>query len=110
MARATNEAEINSLNRVIDKLTKNLDLNEVLDSLLAKELISEELYSEINQMLQNGKRVEANRNVIDKIKLNPPGFLETFIAILRENERTKYLGDVVDEGQLITYTEVASYI
>lgn len=102
MARATNEAEINSLNRIIDKLTKNLDLNEVLDSLLAKELISQELHSEINQMLQNGKRVEANRNVIDKIKLNPPGFLVTFIAILRENERTKYLGDVVDEGQLIT--------
>lgn len=95
---ADKEAEIKSLDRTIDKLTENLDLDGILSSLLAKGLVSADCHSELNQMIQNGKRVGAVRKVIEELKLNPPGFLNTFIMILKENERTKYLGDIVDEG------------
>ena len=96
---AKKEPEIKSLDRTADKLI-DLDLNEVLDSLLAKGLINRDSHSELDHMLQNGKRAPAVRKVIEEIRLNPPGFLETFIKILKDNGRTAYLGEFVAEGQL----------
>ena len=99
MAKNLNEAEIKTLDCTIDELVKHLDLDGILDSLLAKGLVSAESHSKLNKMLQNGERVVAIRKVISEdLKLNPPGFLDKFIMILKNNERTKYLGDIVAEG------------
>jgi len=93
------EIETKTLDNTIDKLTENLNLDGILDTLLAKELITTESHSELNKMLENGKRISAVRKCIEILKLNPPGFLKTFITVLKENKATGYLGDHIAEGQ-----------
>lgn len=90
--------EIKSLNRTIDKFTESLDLDAILDSLLARDLITGEIHGELNETIRNGKRVAAIRKVIDEIKLNPPGFLDIFIEVLKDNTKTAWLGDILAEG------------
>ena len=92
------ELETKAVNNCLDNLSEHLDIDPVLDKLLSKELISAEKHSEIAKMVVDGKRRQAVRNAIEEIGLKPPGSLKSFIEVLKEDKKTKYLGDHVDEG------------
>ena len=92
------ELETKAINKCLDKLTDHLDINRVLDKLLSKELISAERHSEVAKLVEDGKRRQAVRNAMEEIGLKPPGSLKSFIEVLKEDEKTKYLGDHVAEG------------
>ncbi|XP_065900389.1 uncharacterized protein [Dysidea avara] len=91
------ELETKAVNNCLDNLSEHLDIDPVLDKLLSKGLISAEKHSEIAKMVVDGKRRQAVRNAIEEIGLKPPGSLKSFIEVLKEDEKTKYLGDHVDE-------------
>ena len=92
------ELETKVVSKCLDKLSEYLDIDRVLDKLLSKELISAEKHSEIAKLVVDGKRRQAVRNAMEEMGLKPPGFLNSFIEVLREDEKTKYLGDYVAKG------------
>ena len=92
------ELETKAVNKCLDKLTEHLDIDLVLDKLLAKELISSEKHSEIAKLVIDGKRRPAVRIAMEEIGLKSSGSLQTFIEVLKEEEKTKYLGDHLAEG------------
>jgi len=92
------DLETKVVSKCLDKLTENLDIDRVLDKLLSKDLISAEKHSEIAKLVEDGKRRPAVRNAMKEMGLKPPGSLNSFIEVLREDEKTKYLGDYVAEG------------
>ena len=91
--------EDKTVNGLMDKLTENLEVNDVLDKCLSKELITEEDLTRITATVNAGKKVEAIRDLMTHIKRSPPGYLETFYGILLDS-KSSFLAPYVAEGML----------
>ena len=87
-----------TLDHVLHILAGNLNLNVVLDALLSKGLINAELLERLDSLTNNGRTSSAVRQAVTAIKRNPPGYLNTFIQVLKNYPQTDYLGDMIDKG------------
>ena len=95
------KVEDETLNHVLPDLVKYLDLSVIFDKLLRERLIEAELHEHLASSLSSGLTGEAVRKTIIKIKRNPPGYLAKFIAVLKSEDKTKHLGDMIEQGNFI---------
>jgi len=96
--------ETKTLNRCIEILTEQLDIDQVLDKLLEKELISGEQHGVIRKLVEDRKRKQAVRIAIEQLQLNPPGFLETFCSVLKGDKRTEWLVEEITKGNICAFS------
>ena len=92
------DVEGKTMNHVSDELIRSLDLTVVVDKLLRENLISSEKHEQLASLLIRRLDSDATRIAIAAIKRNPPGYLPTFIAVLRSEQRSEYFGDLVLKG------------
>ena len=91
--------EDKTVDRLMSKLTENLEINDVMDKCLSEELITEEDLTRITATVNAGKKAEAIRDLMSHVKRSPPGYLTTFYRIL-EDSKSSYLAPDVAKGML----------
>ena len=90
--------EAQTLDHVLEDLVDGLDLTIVVDKLLSNDLISAETHEQVTNLRSNGRTNDAVRVTIAAIKRNRPGYLATFIKVLRSESRSEHLGDWIQRG------------
>ena len=90
--------EDETINHLLSELVAGLDLSAVFDKLLGKDLINEETHERLGSLLSNGRTSDAVRETMSKIKRSPPGYLAKLIEVLRSEDRSKHLGDRLEQG------------
>jgi len=89
--------EDRTIDRLMDKFTSNLDVNNVIDKCLAKGLITDEDLARIGATVQAGRNGAAVRDLLLHIKRSPPGYLDKFCKILNDS-KASFLAPYVAEG------------
>ena len=89
--------EDKTIDRLMDEFTRNLDVNDVADKSLSKELITSNDLDRITATVNAGKKTEAVRDLMSHVKRSPPGYLETFYGILQDS-KSSFLAPYVAEG------------
>ena len=89
--------EDKTVDRLMDDLTKNLEVEDIVDKCLSKELITADNLASITAKLNAGKKTEAVRELMLHIKRSAPGYLETFYGILLDS-KSSFLAPYVAEG------------
>ena len=76
-----------TIDRLMDVFTENLDVNDMLlAKCLSKGLITGDDSSRIGATIKAGRKCEAVRNLMLRVKRNPPDYLETFCGVLDDSE------------------------
>lgn len=87
-----------TLDQLTDELIRHLDLTVFMDKLVAKGLIDSSMLGELDSLVNSGNRNSAMRKVLVAIKTNPPGYLDTFVNILKDHHKTEYYGNRITTG------------
>ena len=90
--------EDDTLHHLLPDLVEHLDLTFIFDKLLRERLIGAEVHEHLVALLSSGLTSKAVRESNIKIKRNPPEYLAKFIAILKNEDRTKPFGDTIERG------------
>lgn len=98
MALDGKKIEDRTVDRLMDDLTRNLEVNDVIDKCLSEELITEEDLSRITATVNAGKKAEAVRDLMSHVKRSAPGYLTTFYGILKDS-KSSFLAPTVAEGR-----------
>ena len=91
--------EDRTVDRLMDQLTSNLEVNDVADKCLAEELITSDDLARITATVNAGRKTEAVRDLMLHVKRSPPGYLEKFYSILNDS-KSSFLAPYVREGMV----------
>jgi len=89
-----------TLDHLMDELIQHLDLALFMDKLVSNGLIDSHTLSQLDNLINQGNRNSAVRKMLMAIRTNPPGYLETFVKILKDHSKTKYYGNRITAGVL----------
>ena len=93
--------EDRTVDRLMVAFTENLNIDDMLlCKCLSEQLISDDDVSRIGATLKAGRRCEAVRDLLLRIKRNPPNYLETFCGVLGYSKSNFFLESRVKEGTL----------
>lgn len=98
MSLETKKIEDRTVDRLMDQLTKNLDVDDILGRCLSEELITDEDMGRIGATIKAGKNTEAGRDLMSRVKRSFPGYLETFYKILLDS-KSNFLAPCVADGK-----------
>ena len=86
MSLEEKKTEDKTVDRLMDKFTSNLDVDDVIDKCLSKGLITENDLSRIGATLKHGSTSQAVRDLMLSVKRSAPGYLEMFCGILKDSK------------------------
>ena len=97
--------EDKTVDRIMDQLTTNLDVNDVLSKCLSEGLVTVNDMSRIGVTLSSGNNAEAVRDLMSCVKRSPPGYLKKFCGILSDS-KSKFLIQYVEQQHRHIKSEV----
>ena len=89
--------EDKTIDRLMDDLTRNLDVEDILAKCLSKELITDDDMGRIGAIVKNGRTAEAVRDLMLHVKKSAPGYLTKFYEILLDS-KSEFLAPYVAKG------------
>ena len=104
MTMEDKKVEDKTIDCVMDDFASNLDPDGILTKCLKEDLVTAETVQSVMAKVKNGEGRSAIMDLLFAIKKSAPGYLQKFCKILRESPKTKFLADIVENGQwLYTY-------
>ena len=105
MSLETKKIEDKTIDRLMDKFTSHLDVDDILlAKCLSNGLITEDNMSKIGDIFRAGRTAEAAMKLMSHVKRSAPGYLKKFCDILNDS-KSNFLVSCVEEEYRIQSEE-----